>query len=171
MAQDMHFSKFKVGDTIKLGDITLVKTDLPDKMKVFTSPELKLMMVSKDAEGNNLVAIDGDYSRGVVQVNAADNSAVGYWSPQSEWEELRPGTCIKMGEVDLVRHDDPETIRALATESKMLQVVTPDWHGYQLMAQDGDVAKGLLMVNSDANAVGFWMPKAEYDAKFPNKSS
>jgi hypothetical protein len=165
MGQDLDFSTFQVGASIKLGDTTLVKCDLPDKMKAYTQPDVQLMVVSKDSNGQTLLALDGNYANGVLQVTA-DNAAVGFWLPLEQWTELRPGTCIKMGQTELVRYDDAEQIQRLATESKELQVVTPDFHGYQLMAQDGEVAKGLLMVTKESSAVGYWMPKEEYDKKF-----
>lgn len=131
-------------------------------MKALASPDANLMMVVKDFHGCTLCAKGGVYDNGVLQINA-NNEAIGYWMPHNEWLELQPGAVIKIQDIMLVRHDDPERLRNMATSSQALHVINPDWHGYTLMVTEGDVSKGLLMVTKDNAAVGYWMPKTEYD--------
>uniref|UniRef100_A0A7S1J398 Uncharacterized protein n=1 Tax=Eutreptiella gymnastica TaxID=73025 RepID=A0A7S1J398_9EUGL len=162
----MAQSENAVGSVIQLGEVSLVRTDTPDRMKELSAPDADLMMVVKDFHGCMLCAKGGDFSKGVLQISA-NNEAIGYWMPQAEWMELQPGAVIKIKDVMLVRHDDQERMRNMAQSSKTLHVLNPDWHGYTLMATEGDVSRGLLMVNKDNGAVGFWMPKPEYEALNP----
>lgn len=149
------------GATIQLGETRLVRTDLHDRMKAMSESK-DLMMVCKDFHGCTLNAVNGEYEKGVLQVSA-ENVSVGYWMPESEWIEIRPGSHISVGEHTLVRTDTPERLQNMATNSKQLHVINTDWHGYQLMADEGDISRGLLMVNRDNAAIGFWMHKSQYD--------
>jgi len=162
-APELDFASFPVGGAITLGDVTLVRTPFQDKMKAFAAPDAGLMVVSKDPLGNSLVAIKGDWSTGALQVDAA-NTAVAFWMPRTQWEQLCPYAAIQVGDAIFIRYDVVERVTRMATHSKELQVVAPDWHGFQLVADEGDLTRGLLMVDGDHAAVGYWMPKAEFDA-------
>eukprot|EP00668_Euglena_longa_P033911 GGOE01043583.1.p1 GENE.GGOE01043583.1~~GGOE01043583.1.p1 ORF type:complete len:202 (-),score=70.08 GGOE01043583.1:355-927(-) len=159
---ELDFSAFPVGSAITLGTVALVRSDYRDKMKRFADQSRSLMIVSQDSKGHSLVAIDGKYDSGALQVDK-DNNAVAFWMPLEQWQQLCPNATIKVGDHSFVHIDLVYRITHMATESKQLVVVVQDWHGYQLMADEGKLEKGLLMVDSDQNAVGYWMLQEEYN--------
>eukprot|EP00667_Euglena_gracilis_P029271 EG_transcript_38482 len=152
---ELDFSAFPVGAAITLGDVALVRSDYRDKMKPFSKEGLSLMIVSQDSKGHSLVAVDGNYTNGALQVDK-ENNAVAFWMPLALWQQLCPHAAIKVGGHSFVHYDVIDRITRMATGSKQLVVVAPDWHGYQLMADEGKLENGLLMVDGDHNAVGYW---------------
>lgn len=160
-ATPLDFSVFALGEVITLGTTIFVRCDLPDRMQRFCAPGASLQIISKDSKGSGLLAINGDYSEGVLQVDP-QNHASGFWLPADQWAQLCPGAAIRLGDQTFVRHDLPDRIAHIATQSKQLHIITPDYHGYQLMADEGDLSRGLLMVAAGHGAVGYWMPEEEH---------
>jgi hypothetical protein len=148
---------------MKIGDVRLIKVDLPDKMKAFTRPGNDLIKVLEDFHGYQLIALKGDWTKGVLQVDQF-NRGVGYWMNEDEWNTIRPGAVIQIDGQQFVRVDNEYRIRQLAAGTSKLEVVSSNWHGYTLMAQDGDIREGLLMVTSEGNGIGLWVPMSEADA-------
>eukprot|EP00667_Euglena_gracilis_P021709 EG_transcript_23887 len=169
MAEGLDFSNFKIGQYISIAGCKLVKADLQDLMRQFAKAGEDLVIVSKDNFGQMLVAPKGEYSQGVLQVTK-EGKAIGCWLPEELWNHLRPQASIKVGDHVFVRMDISDRIGHMATKSKGLEIVASDWHGYKLMIEEGDFSRGLLMVDNTNVAIGYWIPKEEYD-KLPQDES
>eukprot|EP00993_Chasmostoma_nieuportense_P004426 NODE_5094_length_699_cov_163.036713_g4931_i0.p1 GENE.NODE_5094_length_699_cov_163.036713_g4931_i0~~NODE_5094_length_699_cov_163.036713_g4931_i0.p1 ORF type:complete len:165 (-),score=40.67 NODE_5094_length_699_cov_163.036713_g4931_i0:136-630(-) len=79
---ETDYRQLRVGARIKMGEAELVRTDDMEKIKACTQPGIELHIVNKDWLGYQLLAVKGDYAKGVLQVTQK-NAAVGYWAPHT----------------------------------------------------------------------------------------
>eukprot|EP00667_Euglena_gracilis_P016524 EG_transcript_17285 len=161
----LDFGAFAQGQHITLNGVSLVRADLIDRMKAMAGADL--LVVSRDSHGMKLVAPEGDYSHGALLVDA-NNKGVGFWMPEAQWKtlphSLRPTTAIDIDGQQFIRLDLTDRIQSMITEAKCLKIIA-EYHGFHLMADNGDLSKGLLMVDKQLRTEGFWLPKWEYDRR------